>query len=165
MCSDRSPALRVLCAVMALLAVTACSGPSSTAPAVGDVAGNAASTAANYPMLRTELYFEQVDAQAWDDFLAEEVTPRFPDGLSWYDVNGQWRAPNGKPEKMPSRLLIVLHSDSEHNEQALREIAEHFHARFGSHVLVVSQPARARDGDWSGERVRDNPQLAPATGR
>lgn len=156
---DQRRAVRALLAMTALLALTACSGPSPTAPAGADTV---AASAANYSMLRTELYFERVDADAWDDFLDKEVTPRFPDGLSWYDVNGQWRAPSGKPEKMPSRLLIVLHSDSDHNEQALRDIAQRFHARFGSHVLVVSQPARARDGDWSGERVRDNPQLAPA---
>jgi len=110
-------------------------------------------------MLRSELYFERVDAAAWDDFLAGEVTPRFPDGLTWWDVNGQWRGPSGGPEKMSSRLLVVLHADSGHNEQALQDIARLFHARFGTNVLIVSQPAHARDADWTEQRIRSNPQL------
>jgi len=110
-------------------------------------------------MLRSELYFERVDADAWEAFLADEITSRFPDGLTWWDVNGQWRGPSGGPEKMPSRLLVVLHAASAHNEQSLQDIARLFHARFGTHVLVVSQPAHARDADWTEERVRTNPQL------
>jgi len=111
------------------------------------------------PMLRSELYFERVDTDAWDAFLADEITPRFPDGLTWWDVNGQWRGPSGGPEKMPSRLLVVLHAGSAHNEQSLQDIARLFHARFGTHVLIVSQPAHARDADWTEQRIRSNPQL------
>lgn len=113
-------------------------------------------------MLRTELYFERVDAAAWDDFLATDVTPRFPDGLSWLDINGQWRGPSGGPEKMPSRLLLLIHADNAHNEDALQAIATGFHARFGSNVLVVSQPVAARDADWTAERLQGHPQLGTA---
>ena len=157
--SDRGWRWPVLAA--AALTVAACSGnpaPATSAPATG--ASPQASAA--YAMLRTELYFERVALAGWEDFLAGEVTPRFPDGLTWFDVNGQWRGPSGGPEKMASRLLIVLHADNAHNEQALHEIATRFHARFGSNVLVVSQPARARDADWTTQRLQGNRQLSPA---
>ncbi len=112
-------------------------------------------------MLRTELYFTAIDAAQWDRFLEEVVTPRFPDGLTWYDVHGQWRGASGKPEKLPSRLLIVLHSDNRNNERALVEVAAQFKRRFGYSVLRASVKVEASDQDWTVDRVNRNPQLTP----
>ncbi|WP_421793604.1 DUF3574 domain-containing protein [Hydrocarboniphaga effusa] len=112
-------------------------------------------------MLRTELYFTAIDAAQWDTFLAEVVTPRFPDGLTWYDVHGQWRGPSGKPEKLPSRLLIVLHADNRNNERALVEVGALFKQRFGYSVLRASAKVEASDPDWTTDRVNRNPQLTP----
>ena len=113
-------------------------------------------------MIRSELYFAAVDAAQWDDFLATVVTPLFPDGLSWYDVHGQWRGTSGKPEKLPSRIVIVLHADNATNERALDEVGRRFKQRFGYSVLRASEAVRASDPDWTEQRVRDNPQLSPA---
>ena len=111
-------------------------------------------------MLRSELYFAAVDRQAWDEFLSEEVTPRFPDGLSWYKVNGQWRGPSGKPEKLPSRIMILIHADNSANHEALATIGRLFQERFGFAVLHVQSPVRASDPDWTAERLDDNRQLS-----
>ncbi|MDF3865297.1 DUF3574 domain-containing protein [Pseudomonas denitrificans (nom. rej.)] len=110
-------------------------------------------------MLRTELYLEAVELSQWEDFLAREVTPRFPDGLSWLDLHGQWRGPSGGPEKLPSRMLILIHADNPYTRQALTDIGAHFKQRFGTAVLQVSSPVRARDPDWTAQRL-DNPQLS-----
>lgn len=148
-------ALRLACAAALVAAASACTVTSPTpAPA-----GVAASPADSLSMLRTELYFEAVALADWEGFLADEVTPRFPDGLSWWDIHGQWRAPSGLPEKMPSRLMVLVHADNARNQAELRGIAARFHARFGSHVLVVSQAVRAHDADWSEERLQGHPQL------
>jgi hypothetical protein len=112
-------------------------------------------------MIRSELYFAAVDAAQWDDYLASVVTPLFPDGLSWYDVHGQWRGPSGKPEKLPSRIVIVLHADNAANERALDEVGRRFRQRFGYSVLRASETVRAADPDWTEQRMRDNPQLSP----
>lgn len=111
-------------------------------------------------MERTELYFGSVPLQEWNAFLADVVTPRFPDGLTWFDVHGQWRGPSGEPEKLPSRLLIVLHADNPHNERALEEIGRLFLQRFGLAVLRASVTVKASDPDWSEQRGKDNPQLS-----
>lgn len=150
--SDRARRVPGLALAAIVTAMAACTPPGRDA--------QPADAPAAHAMLRTELYFERVELAGWEDFLAGEVTPRFPDGLTWFDVNGQWRGPGGGPEKMPSRLLVVLHADNAGNERALQEIAARFHARFGTHVLVVSQPARARDADWTAGRVEGNPQLS-----
>jgi hypothetical protein len=50
------------------------------------------------PWMVAELLFGRgnVSDRNWDRFLADEVTPRFPDGLTVFDAKGQWR----NPEKM-----------------------------------------------------------------
>src|SRR5260370_33312017 len=52
-------------------------------------------TAPQKPMLDIELLLGRGKASEarWRDFLAREVTPRFPDGLTVYETTGQWRDP------------------------------------------------------------------------
>jgi hypothetical protein len=120
-----------------------------------------AKAAREHAMQRTELYFGAVEAGQWEQFLEQEVTPRFPDGLSWYDVNGQWRGPSGKPEKLPSRIMLLIHADNPSNRQALADIGEVFRKKFGMAVLQVSSVVSASDPDWTDGRVEGNQQLAP----
>jgi len=145
-------------AVLAVLLTVLASGA-----ALWQTLGTAAPTSAprEHDMQRTELYFGAIDEAKWDEFLEQEVTPRFPDGLSWYDVHGQWRGPSGKPEKLPSRILLLIHADNPANSQALAEIGELFRQRYGMAVLKVSDSVKASDPDWTEVRVEGNQQLAP----
>lgn len=113
-------------------------------------------------LLRTELYFAAIDRRQWDRFLADTVTPRFPEGLSWLDVHGQWREPGGRIGKLPSRLLIILHADTPANDAALDEIGLRFQQRHRYAVLRVSAPVVASDPDWTAERVQQPQLAAPA---
>lgn len=145
-------------AVLAVLLTVLASGA-----ALWQTLGTAApsSTPREHDMQRTELYFGAIDEAKWEQFLEQEVTPRFPDGLSWYDVHGQWRGPSGKPEKLPSRILLLIHADNPANSQALAEIGELFRQRYGMAVLKVSASVKASDPDWTEARVEGNQQLAP----
>ena len=51
-----------------------------------------------------------VSEQTWRRFVAREITPRFPDGLTVTDARGQWRDPDsGRIVREPSkRVEIVL---------------------------------------------------------
>lgn len=51
-----------------------------------------------------------VSDPAWRRFVAREITPRFPDGLTVTDAQGQWRDPgSGRIVREPSkRVEIVL---------------------------------------------------------
>ncbi|MGY4533138.1 hypothetical protein ACVW0Y_002268 [Pseudomonas sp. TE3786] len=120
-----------------------------------------AKVAHEHQMQRTELYFGAIATPQWQQFLAQEVTPRFPDGLSWYDVNGQWRGPSGQPEKLPSRIVLLIHADNPGNRQALADIGRLFKQRFGLAVLQVSSVVQASDPDWTEARVEGNQQLQP----
>lgn len=65
---------------------------------------------------RTELYFglskpdgSYLANEDWDRFLNEEVTPRFPAGLSVVEAAGQWRNSSGRIEQEPSKVLVLFH--------------------------------------------------------
>jgi hypothetical protein len=73
---------------------------------------NAQSCAGNaQAMARTELLFGagHVSPTQWKDFLAKEVTPRFPYGLTVMDGYGQWKAPDGRIAKEKSHVLLIWH--------------------------------------------------------
>jgi len=64
---------------------------------------------------RTELYFGRsiagggmVSDEQWKQFLADEVTPRFPDGFSVLSGYGQYRGKTGIISE-PNQILIFLY--------------------------------------------------------
>mgnify|MGYP006290470817 CR=1 FL=1 len=73
-----------------------------------------------------------VSEQAFADFLAREITPRFPDGLTLISVYGQ-SAGATPPAVLQERtkLLIVVHPDTEDANDAMRIIKELYVRRFG----------------------------------
>src|SRR5215208_3157599 len=65
---------------------------------------------------RTELYFgsekpdgSEVPEEEFEQFVDDEVTPSFPDGLTLLTGKGQFRAPSGGIIEEPSHVLIVLY--------------------------------------------------------
>jgi len=87
-------------------------------------AHDATHTRAGSDWVQTELFFgvasKSADAaliaqreQRWQNFLDKEVTPRFPDGLSVFDVSGQWLSPKkGTISYEHSKALLILYHDS-----------------------------------------------------
>jgi Protein of unknown function (DUF3574) len=66
---------------------------------------------------RTELYFGRsipgggmVSDEEWAQFLAEVVTPKFPDGFTVLKGQGQYRESTGKIISEPSQILIFLYA-------------------------------------------------------
>ena len=103
------------------------------------------------PMTRLELMFgmsrkggRTISDQEWRVFLDEEVTPRFPDGLTILQGYGQWRGNGGKVMREPMRLLLIMFepaSDSEARIEAIRTAFKHrFHQ---DSVLRVNSAACA----------------------
>ena len=85
---------------------------------------------------------EIVDDAAWDAFLGETVTPRFPDGLTVLDARGQWRGTDGLILKERSKVLIVLAPPGGDAAQLLDEVSDEYKRRFDQEsVLRVVQDA------------------------
>jgi len=96
------------------------------------------------PYLKTELYFGPVDGGDWADFLARDVTPRFPEGLTWFDVQGQWRDAHGSVRKLDSRLLILIYVRSAAADKNIEAIRSDFKLRFHQQsVLRVTEKVDA----------------------
>lgn len=74
---------------------------------------------------------EVVTDAAWRTFLAEEITPRFPDGLTVTDAAGQWRGPSGSIERERAKVLLVLAAPGDEGMRRTGEIAAAYKRAFG----------------------------------
>lgn len=138
------------------LATAGCVSPAQRAPApaagvAATLSGDAAHPHATRGWVRTELYFglgpadahDGVDEAAWRAFLDKEVTPRFPSGLTVIDAYGQWQGKQqSHPERLRSKLLVLLYQDTPAQRQAVDAIRSAWKAKTGDQsVLRVTQPA------------------------
>jgi hypothetical protein len=105
-------------------------------------------TAPLKPALEIDLYFGrdktgggEVSEAEWTSFLAAIVTPRFPDGLSVINVEGQAREPAGRIVRERTKLLVVVVFDAPAHQGRVREIVEAYNSRFGQHGVFRSEHA------------------------
>ena len=79
---------------------------------------------------------EVVDDAAWDAFLRDTVTPRFPDGLTVIDGRGQWRDPDGVVRRERSKVLLVLVPPEEDAMSRIDEISDEYKHRFSQESVL-----------------------------
>jgi hypothetical protein len=89
--------------------------------------------------IETHLYFGLGDAdgdavtqEQWMGFVAEVITPRFPDGLTILTAYGQSRA-QGAAEVVQedTRLLIIVHAATPADAERIEEIKRAYVDQFG----------------------------------
>jgi hypothetical protein len=127
------------CAILFLpLVISGCRSP-------GD---SSASRSGGVAMIRTELYFgldragpaPDVSEEEWQQFVAEEITPRFPNGLTVLSAAGQWKdATNGVVVREPSRVVIILRPDDrtrDASDRAVEEIRRNYVTRFKQDAVI-----------------------------
>lgn len=110
--------------VGAILLLAGCNAPSQTRAE--------ATCKADNQMQQTTLYFglnrpagEAITGQEWQQFVDQDVTPRFRDGLTVFDARGQWLGNDGKVARESSKALMLIHgkdAQSESNIEALRGV-------------------------------------------
>lgn len=74
---------------------------------------------------------------AWEAFLSEIITPRFPDGLTVLEAQGQWRGADHTVSREATRVVEVMHEPSRTAELAIDEIADAFKTRYGQEAVMV----------------------------
>jgi hypothetical protein len=102
-------------------------------------------------MTRLELFFgrnamgrEAVSEEAWRRFLDEDVTPRFPDGFTVVDTNGQWRNAAGMIVMEQGKELIVIAPGSANEITQVNSVRDAYKRRFMQEsVLFVQSSACA----------------------
>jgi len=98
-------------------------------PALAEIA----CTAPQKPMLDVELMLGRGNASEarWKRFLSQEVTPRFPDGLTVYETTGQWRDPQTATiGRERSRVLRIVVSPGDAVADKIAAIAEAYKKQF-----------------------------------
>ena len=86
---------------------------------------------------RTELFFglsrsggPNITEQEFAGFVDARVTPRFPDGLTLLDGDGQFRGSDGAIIKEGSKLLILLHGGTTAESNNIEAIRDDYKAQF-----------------------------------
>jgi hypothetical protein len=97
------------------------------------------------PQTRTTLYFglsrptgkgPAVTELEWQLFLRDEVTKRFPDGLTVWDAHGQWRAPAGSIDQEQSKVLLIVHPDTPAARQAVQAVIAAYRKAFDQQAVL-----------------------------
>jgi hypothetical protein len=90
-------------------------------------------TAPQQPMRDIELMLgrgTKSDA-SWRAFLAREVTPRFPNGLTVYETTGQWRDPaRNVVSRERSRVLRIIVPPGDAIQEKIAAVAEAYKKQF-----------------------------------
>ena len=85
---------------------------------------------------RSSAGVEVVSDEAWGAFLADTVTPRFPDGLTVVDGAGQWRDSAGVVQRERTKVLIILTSPGEEGLRLTDEISQEYESRFSQETVL-----------------------------
>jgi len=118
-------------------------GGCATAPALTCAAGEQG-------MLVAELLFGRnigdrtgVSERSFAAFVDEEVTPRFPSGLTILDGRGQYRdTGRGAIVREPSKVILIAVKDEEQTRRSLAAVAEAYKRRFDQQsVGMILRPA------------------------
>ncbi len=135
--------MRRLLPLLALAVLPACaSGPQTNmaAPAVRPT--STATAPADGGWVQDQLFFgmrrgaDTIPTAQWDAFLAEVVTPRFPQGLTVWTARGQWREDDGTITREPARVLLLVHRPTAADERSIEEIRAEWRRRFGQQSVL-----------------------------
>ena len=72
----------------------------------------------------------------WEAFLADTITPRFPDGLSVIDVAGQGSREDGTIERERTKVLLVLAPPGNDAMDRMNEISAEYKQRFNQNSVL-----------------------------
>ena len=104
------------------------------------------------PQVRTTLYFGlarpkgAVSELEWQLFLRDEVTRRFPDGLTVWEADGQWRTPAGSIDHEQSKVLLLVHPDTAAARQSILDLIEAYRKTFEQQSVDMGKRARVQRG-------------------
>ena len=99
--------------------------------------------------MTAELYFGrsiqgagEVSEADWGQFVDDQVTPLFPDGLSVSDVYGQWRNPKGTFVREQTKALFLVLTGTDAERQNIELVRDAYKQRFHQDsVMLVEQQA------------------------
>jgi hypothetical protein len=94
------------------------------------------------PQVRTTLYFGtdrpkgSVSELEWQMFLRDEVTTRFPAGLTAWDAQGQWRTQDGSVANERAKVLLIVHPDTADANAKLQAVITKYRKNFDQESVL-----------------------------
>jgi hypothetical protein len=84
-----------------------------------------------------------VTEDEWTHFVDQEITPRFPDGLTVLSAAGQWRdQSSNKIVREPSKVVLIVLPGKAEDLARVNEIAQAYKTRFKQQIVaVIVRPA------------------------
>jgi hypothetical protein len=125
-------ATRRLACILALM-VSGCA-------AVGPVCSTGLSA-----LTEAQLFFGgSIAPEQWRAFVNQEVTPRFPEGFTAFETQGQWRDRDGTVSRETGHELLIILTRINPNEEKLNAIRDAYRRRFMQEsVLLAESPVCA----------------------
>ncbi|RKH58637.1 DUF3574 domain-containing protein [Corallococcus aberystwythensis] len=133
-----------------LLGLTLVLGPGTTA--CGGEDDDGLHCVVGSPQYQTDLYFgrsrpgnEPVSEAEFQAFVDTAVTPRFREGLTVYDANGQYQLESGEVVQERTKVMVLLHDGSAARSADVDTIREEYKSQFNqeSVLRIDSQPCVA----------------------
>ncbi len=101
--------MRILIALCAVIALSGCASETG-AETPGPACGDGFEELAEYSLFfgrSDSTGAEVVSDEAWNEFLEDTVTPRFPDGLTVMNGRGQWQLESGAIQRRYENTLYI----------------------------------------------------------
>jgi hypothetical protein len=103
------------------------------------------SCSGNRAMVDTRLYFGLatdsgiISVDTFQAFMDSVVTPRFPDGLTRYDAQGQWKNGKGMIIREKSVVVEIIHLNSPDAGKKIKEIRDIYKSRFSQESVLLTE--------------------------
>jgi Protein of unknown function (DUF3574) len=114
-------------------------------------------------LIQVDLYFGrnigtdgQVTEQQFRQFLRDEVTPRFPDGLTTYNAKGQFLDSSNRLIREPSKVVSLIIEDTQKNESSILEVIDAYKQKFQQESVLEVVNEEVKVGFGQGENLIDN---------
>ncbi len=78
-----------------------------------------------------------VTEQEFNQFLQQEISSRFPKGLTLFETKGQWQDANGTVERENSRVVEIVCDDTPENRDKVAAIAAKYKVLFTQEAVMV----------------------------
>lgn len=109
-----------------------------------------------------------VTPEQWTAFLAETVTPRFPQGLTVLPGSGQWRSGAGEIEHEASYVVNIVHAGTATEDSLFDEVVAAYKNRFQQESVLrvrsdvcVSFRSRCHSGPYTACRYFPGVVIVP----
>lgn len=127
---------RNVCAVVFVALLASAAVPSAQTDGLSCPAGTELFTEYQLFFGRSRGNVEVVSDAAWRAFLAKEITPRFPDGLTVLDAAGQWRDGAGRTVRERTKLVLILAKPDTNGMRRTEEIAAAYNRTFSQESVL-----------------------------